>query len=498
VDAAVGAALTLAVVEPYNSGLGAGGLALLWDSRNKKAYAFDFREKAPLAATAAMFLQPWIPPDASVAGPLAIAVPGEIHGLASLHRRGGKLPWRELFADAIRYAESGFLPDKGLLTQVENRKECLRRDYDTSQLYQAFWSSEKHPNDTQDPTPPPWIQPALTQTLKQLAAEGPESFYQGHLGTFLVRDLQGKGALLSEKDLAQYQTVERNPLLAKFPWGQLWGFPLPSSGGISLIRGLQTMEALGKIDKDKASLPDWQTWMVEVLRQVFQTRNTEMGDGDFLPSLPVKQWTSKNFAKQQAKNIFTKKTEETAPSPLKNKTEGHTTHLSVIDGQGNAVAMTLTQNLPFGSCVTSGATGLMMNDQMDDFSTRPGQPNAFGLVQSEANAIAPGKRPLSSMTPTLVTERGRVILVIGSPGGPKIISTLLQVLYRHFFLGEPWTQAMAATRFHFQGIPHEVDAEQDGDTWGNVQAVGFDPKSGGYFAYSDPRGQGQAVVVFSK
>jgi gamma-glutamyltranspeptidase/glutathione hydrolase len=510
IDAVVAAALTLAVVEPYYSGLGAGGLALLWKTGGKKAYALDFRERAPLASIPGMFMEAGVPPDASENGPLAIAVPGEIQGLATLHRRGGRLPWAELFGDAIRFAEDGFPPDEVLITQAENKKDCLRRDYDSSQIYQGLWSGKPMAL---------WRQPALAQTLKRLAAEGPDIFYQGALGSSLVSDLQGKGALLSVQDLGEYQTVQRDPLSAKFSWGELWGFPLPSSGGISLVRGLQTMEAVAKGKRDKSLKNDWMPWMVQVLSQVFQTRNTEMGDGDFVPDLPVKKWISRSFAKQEAKKILeTPNPGETMQGPTKSgsKSESQTTHLSVLDAEGNAVAMTLTQNLSLGSCVSSGSTGITMNNQMDDFTTRPGQPNYFGLIQSEANGIAPGKRPLSSMAPTLVIQKGRVILVLGTRGGPRILSTLLEVLYRYFFLGETLAQAIAAPRFHYQGIPNEIDLEQAGqrelkkslqilklpfdlgESWCDVQAVGLDLKTNAYFALSDPRGQGKALVVFPK
>lgn len=488
VDGAVAAALTLAVVEPYYSGLGAGGMALFWDGREKKIHAFDFREKAPLAATAEMFLKVGVPSDASENGPLAIAIPGEIHGLATLHRGGGRLAWSELFSDAIKLAESGFVPDPILIQHAANKKECLRRDYDSAQIYQGLWSSARSVS---------WRQPALAETMKRLAAEGPEVFYRGPLGSSLVADLQGKGALITAQDLAEYQTIERESLSAKFSFGKLWGFPLPSSGGISILRGLQTMEELGEMNKKKSSTGDWIAWMLGVLGQIFETRNTEMGDSDFVKDLPVKKWISKGHAKDEAKKNLAAPPVVSIPSSLKSL-DGQTTHLSVIDAEGNAVAMTLTQNLSFGSCVTSGQTGITMNNQMDDFSTRPGQPNFFGLVQSEANAIAPGKRPLSSMSPTLLTEKEEVVLVLGTRGGPRIISTLLEVLYRRFFLGETLAAAIAARRFHYQVSPNKVEVERKGDTWCDVQAVGVDPRSRTYFALSDPRGQGKAVVVFPK
>lgn len=525
IDAAVAAALTLSVVEPYNSGIGAGGMAMIWDGTKRKAFALDFRETAPKLAHEKMFLQPGLPEDASRSGPLAIGVPGEIAGLAALHKRWGKLPWEDLFTEAIRYTEQGFVPDAALLARVKRRQDCLSRDYHSWKIYHGLFPNEPNSSTSKDHRPKPdlnddnssapklWRQVALAKTLKRLSQRGADDFYQGEIAQALAKDLSDKGSLIRLQDFQNYQVKWRRPLSSNFSWGRLWGFPLPSSGGISVIRSLKTLSALAQMQKNHET---WIPWMVGVFEQIFKSRNKAMGDSDFIATPPVNKWISKSFARTQAKEILKKLN---PPSPTKTgdasaKTQGHTSHLSVIDAKGNGVSMTITQNLSFGSCVSSGSTGILLNNQMDDFATHPGKANAFGLVQSKANAIAPGKRPLSSMSPTLVTSKKNLILAIGSPGGPRIISSVIESLYRYFVLGESLKQAVAAPRFHYQGIPHQIFVEKTASPalqeslattkipiklsrpWSNVQAVAYEPSTQSFSAESDPRGIGKALVVF--
>lgn len=515
-DAAVAAALTLAVVEPYNSGLGGGGLALLWSANQNRVVALDFRERAPKGASPKMYLQAGIPPDASKNGPLAIAVPGEVAGLGMLHQKWGKLPWKDLFTEAIQLAKEGFPTDPPLMERARTRKACLSRDYHSWKLYRPLFEppSDLNPMDFHEAEEPPtvepllWQQPDLAKTLRRLREQGPKDFYTGELAYRMISNLKGKGSLLRLSDLRDYQVKERLPVMNRFPFGKVWGFPLPSSGGISVIRGLNTLEALEKKTKDRRP---WLTWMVKVFEQVFATRNDEMADSDYVKNQPVRNWVSKAFARGQAQKIIREM--PVKPVADSSPTSGQTTHLSIMDAEGNAIALTLTLNLSFGSCVTAGNTGILMNNEMDDFSIYPGKPNAFGLVQSEANGIEGGKRPLSSMSPTLVTQKSQVLLAIGSPGGPRIITTLLQVLYRYFFLGQTLTQAIRAPRIHYQGNPKTIFAEaslgkkseanlkrlkiplQTSGVWGNVEAVAFDPDTGQFSAQSDPRGIGESVVV---
>ncbi len=519
VDAAIAAAFTLAVVEPYNSGLGAGGLGLVWDPTKKKAVALDFREVAPLSATAKMYQKMGMPKDSSRNGPLAIAVPGEVAGLGALHQRWGKLPWDQLFTDAIRYAESGFEVDPALMARSKFRQTCLSRDYHSWKVYRPLLKppsdltldDEGNPEAPIVPRPPPlWVQSDLAQTLKTLRDDGAKSFYAGPLAYSLISNLKGKGALLTLADLKNYQVKERTPIIGKFDWGKVWGFPLPSSGGISVVRGLNTLEAVVKKTDDPDS---WLLYMAQIFGQLFADRNQHMGDPDFVPGQPVPKWVSKSYAKAQAKQLI-KNSELPAVSPNPSaKTSGETSHLSVMDASGQAVALTLTQNLSFGSCVTAGATGILMNNQMDDFSTQPFMPNSFGLVQGEANRVEAGKRPLSSMSPTIVTENDTAVLAVGSPGGPRIITTVIQILYRRFVLRQNLTQALQAPRVHYQGQPKTVFVEprlgskqrkllqslkiplKEESPWGNVQAVAYEPSTHRFSAFSDPRSIGQAQVL---
>ncbi len=462
VDAAVAVALTLSVVEPYNSGLGGGGMALVWNAKTKKVHAIDFRETAPFRASAEMYLQPGIDPKASQIGPLAIAVPGELAGLESIHQRWGNLPWRSLFQEAIQFAEHGFLDPGELMQNVQQRKECLFRDYDSFRIYSPLLTNRSTK----------LLQSELAETLKKIRDRGAVEFYQGEVAQKIIGGLTMKGSIFEESDLAQYQVKERKPLHANFSWGKLWGMPLPTSGGTLVLHGMKLLEKSKKKEPENFS-KNVEEYFLKTFEKIFKERS-KMGDPDFP--------TTKN-----------------------------TTHLSVIDSQGNAVSMTLTLNLPFGSCVTAGKTGIMMNNEMDDFTTTPNRPNAFGLVQGDANQIEPGKRPLSSMSPTLVTKKDRVILAIGSPGGPRIITSVLQVLARHFLVGESLEAAIKNPRLHFQGEPKTIFVENDfmseslkdgisikkEKPWGNIQAVEWDVQQDKLHPLSDPRHQGLGAVVES-
>ncbi|MCC6273227.1 MAG: gamma-glutamyltransferase, partial [Deltaproteobacteria bacterium] len=330
------------------------------------------------------------------------------------------------------------------------------------------------------------VQKELAETLKKLRDRGAAEFYQGQLGRALVENLRGKGAILDLADLGAYRAVEREALAVDFPFGKLWGMPPPSSGGVGVLRGMILLEKFFK--KEKSPAPEaWTLALLQTMETIFRERNAGMGDPDFVKDMPIKAWLKKDG--------------------------GDTSHLSVMDGEGNAVAVTLTINLSFGSCVTAGDTGILMNDEMDDFAALPGVPNAFGLVQSEKNAVAPGKRPLSSMSPTLVTKKDRALLALGSPGGPRIITSVLQTLMRRYFLQESLEASVAGERLHYQVEPPYVSGESDRlfgrivekfklgtrlqKPWGNVQAVAYDPKAKRFEAVSDPRGQGKALVLDS-
>ncbi|HKY62863.1 MAG TPA: gamma-glutamyltransferase [bacterium] len=455
VDAAIAAALTLAVVEPYNSGLGGGGMALVWTG--KKARAFDFRETAPLKAHERTFLEA-PDPEAARVGPLAIAVPGTVAGLELLHRQAGRLPWSALFDEAIQYAEQGFKPDAELKSRLLLKADCLLRDYHSAKIYRPLLQPEPAGK---------WLQADLAQSLKRLRDQGAAAFYEGALGAELVANLQGKGALLQLEDLQAYRAMERQPVSAGYSFGKIWGMPPPSAGGVGIILGMNRLEA--RLKKDKTGwAAQGEAWLAAAMAEMFRIRNQEMGDPDFNPGMPLKAWLKKG---------------------------GETSHLSVMDGEGGAVAMTVTLNLSFGSCVTAGRTGILMNDEMDDFSTRPGLPNDFGLVQSEKNKVEAGKRPLSSMSPTLVTRGRHALAALGSPGGPRIMSSVFQVLARHYFGNESWPAALAGERLHDQGEPGKLQRESPTNRWGNVQAVVYDPKAKAFGAFSDPRGQGKAAVL---
>jgi gamma-glutamyltranspeptidase/glutathione hydrolase len=351
VDAAVAATLTLAVVEPYNSGLGGGGLALVWVGDPKSAKAVDFRETAPQSSHPNMFQSLF--PNASTEGPFAIATPGVPAGLAHIHQKWGRLPWNRLFDEAIRYAEEGF-PDSGeLASRAQAKRECLMRDYHTFRIFQPLLQEDANTLNFQ--------QAELAATLKRLRDGGAKDFYFGTVGAQLIEGLQTKGALLGEADLRNYRVRERSPLFTDFSWGRLWGFPPPTSGGIGVLMGMNVLDELSG-NKPETLSKNWVAWVVPTLGRIFQERNTQMGDPDFVTGMPVKKWIGKSEARQLASAIREAKSPPVPTAVRTEDTPAHTSHLSVMDAKGNAVSLTVSLNLAFGSCVTAGTTGILMNN----------------------------------------------------------------------------------------------------------------------------------------
>ncbi|MCY7391414.1 MAG: gamma-glutamyltransferase, partial [Leptolyngbyaceae cyanobacterium CAN_BIN12] len=434
VDAAVATTFAISVVEPYSAGIGGGGFLLLRVGKTGEVKALDFRERAPLAATAKMYLDASgkARPQASTEGYLAVGVPGTVAGLAEVHRQYGKLPWKTVVQPAIVLAKKGFVVTPKLSAAIA-RSPTLQTN---PAIRQIFLPQGKPPEIGET-----LIQTDLAKTLSAIAQD-PRSFYTGSIATAIAQDMATNGGIITQQDLQQYRPIWRAPVCGNFQFARtarVCSMPPPSSGGVHLLQMLNLLS--GTIGG--ASLktlgwhhPDALHWMVESMRIAYADRAQFLGDPDFV-KVPVAALISPAYAEKRRVEIDLGKarsSNEVKPADpallkrLSGKESADTSHLSVVDQTGNAVSLTFTINLGFGAQVVAAGTGIVLNNEMDDFAIAPNTPYAFGLVGGTANAIAPRKTPLSSMTPTIVTENGQIRLVAGAPGGSTIITTVLQIV----------------------------------------------------------------------
>jgi gamma-glutamyltranspeptidase / glutathione hydrolase len=513
VDAAVATGFALSVVHPAAGNLGGGGFLLLRAHDGKSTF-IDYREKAPLAATETMYqdaqgnVLPATSLQSSMIGYRSIATPGSVAGLAYAERKYGKIGLARVMTPAIKLAREGFelsaeeaneLADTDL-AKFADSKRIFQRD---GRLYKAGEVFK---------------QPQLAQTLERITLN-PDDFYHGKMARQLIDDLKPGGALLTLEDLAQYNVVERTPVTGTFHNYTVLSAPPPSSGGVVLVSALNILEGY-----DLASLGDRTAASVhlitEAYRRVYMDRGDYLGDPDY-NDIPVLELTSKNYAEAWRAGIDLKTATPTAslqrppgflpPAPT---SAGHrrvesqdTTHYSVVDDEGNAVSVTTTLNDGFGSRVTAGSLGFLLNDEMDDFASKMGVPNMFGLIQGPANAIAPGKRPLSSMTPTIILQDGKLRYVLGSPGGARIITTVANIFLSAAEGGLNIQQAVDAPRFHHQYQPDKLYFEPGfsegtlrdlramgytlsihGSYWSDGECIAVDPKTGELEGGQDHRG----------
>src|SRR5712671_1048610 len=524
VDAAVATAFALAVVEPAAGNIGGGGFMLIRLANGKTTF-LDYREVAPGKATRDMYIgkDGKLDEEASVIGYRSVAVPGTIAGLALALKSYGSMKLVDVMAPAIRLAENGFPVSKRLAHEFEEERGGLQRFAVSRRI---FLNDGKmfQPGDT-------LRQPELAATLKRIARNGAAEFYSGETAHAIVDDMSRLGGLITLEDLAKYQPKVREVLRAKYDSnGYTWEVltsPPPSSGGVAVIEALNMLQRVplkGWDDVESVHM------VAEVMRRVFADRAAYLADPDY-SNVPVAGLTAPCYAKEVFATIDPQHASSSkviragnphacgvdasnAPSPetLVSLGEGpHTTHFSVVDAAGNAVASTYTLNDSYGSHATSSA-GFLLNDEMDDFTTQPGVPNAlFGLMQSDANAIAPGHRPLSSMTPTILLRDGKLSFVTGSPGGPTIISAVLLTVINWMRLGMDAQTAINAPRFHHQWMPDRIlmeqqfppSLEQGLNAMGHatkrrghiglVNAIGIDSKTGERLGAADPRDEGSAV-----
>lgn len=502
VDAAIATAFTLAVTYPEAGNIGGGGFMTLWF--NGKAYFLDYREKAPAHAYRDMYLnnEGDVIEDLSLIGHLASGVPGTVMGLWQAHQQFGTKPWAELVAPAIKLAEQGYVvPAK---TYLYDRNIFARFANKTN--FADYFTAMK-PGET-------FQQPELAATLRRIATQGPADFYEGETAKLILAEMARGQGLISAEDLQNYQAVWRNPLLSTWRDMQLITVAPPSSGGIALNQLLALKEFNAEhftgVSHNSAQ---YVHLIAEIAKRVFADRADYLGDPDFT-KVPQQQLLKPAYLQQRAKEINPKAISDTAKVKPGLESE-QTTHFSIVDKAGNAVSNTYTLNLDYGSGVVVTGAGFLLNNEMDDFSAKAGIPNAFGVVGSDANAIAPGKRMLSSMTPTILLKDGQLALVIGTPGGSTIFTSIFQVINNLYDFNMTPEEAVAAPRFHHQLLPQDQIRGEPYATlpesvqqqlrqfgyqlhmpdWnlGDIQLIKVE--AGQPLPASDPRGRGVALLV---
>lgn len=456
-DAAVATALALGVVRPASSGIGGGGFALVYDARRRTVFAYDFREQAPAALTPDAFAPGGeVDPSLSRAGGLAVAVPGEVAGLEAISRRHGRLPFRRAVAPAIALARRGFRADPFFAAQAAAWRD--RQEVDASLRAQL---ARVEPGAVVR-------RPRLARTLDAIARRGARGFYAGWVARDLVAAVVRRGGVMTLADLAGYRVREPQPLWGTWRGLRIAAMPLPSSGGLTALAALGILEAGGW---DLAQLGAGSSAALhltaEALKHAFADRARLLGDAGAALVSP-ERFLDRDRLRQLARRINPLSVDDIdrygdpglggAGAPAG---DAGTSHLCVIDADGNAVSLTTTINLEFGSGVVGARSGVILNNEIDDFSLRSGVPNAFGLVQSDANLVGGGKRPLSSMSPTLVFDGDRVIACAGGSGGPRIISNVVQVLLNVFVYGMDAAEAVAAPRIHHQWKPDVLRVEAE-------------------------------------
>lgn len=455
VDAAVAVGYALAVTHPQAGNLGGGGFMLL-RTKDGATTAIDFREMAPAGATRDMFLDEQGNPDSkkSLTSPLASGTPGTVAGLSLALEKYGSLPLNSVVRPAIKLAQEGFIVNDALANDLKTYGSEVLPHHENSKA--IFWK-DGEPLKKGDKL----VQQDLANSLTMIAENGPDAFYKGEIARQIAQQMQQNGGLITTDDLAAYQAVERTPVSGEYRGYQIFSMPPPSSGGIHIVQILNILENFD-MKKYGFGSADAIQIMAEAEKYAYADRSEYLGDPDFV-NVPWQALTSKAYAKSIAGQIDINKAKPSSEirlGKLAPYESDQTTHFSVVDKDGNAVAVTYTLNTTFGTGIVAGNTGILLNNQMDDFSAKPGVPNVYGLVGGEANAVGPKKRPLSSMSPTIVVKDGKTWLVTGSPGGSRIITTVLQMVVNTIDFGMNVAEATNAPRFHHQWLPDELRVEK--------------------------------------
>ncbi|WP_425491398.1 gamma-glutamyltransferase [Chitinivorax tropicus] len=507
VDAAVAVGFALAVVLPNAGNLGGGGFMVLHDAKTGKAVALDFREMAPLQASRDMYLDE---KGAVVAGRstythLAIGVPGTVAGMEYALKRWGSMSLADVIAPAIKLAEEGMVVSPTLAKMLMIERDNLGKWDSTREIFFKDGQPLKMGEQL--------VQKDLARSLRLIAKAGAKAFYEGPIADQIVAEMEKHGGLISKDDLKRYQVAERAPVSGVYRGYQVVSMPPPSSGGTHIVQILNMLE---RYPLSESGVNSAQTihFLAEAMKLAYADRSEYLGDPDFV-KVPVKGLTAKAYADELAKRISPTAVlpaTEIKPGKPQPYESDQTTHYSVVDNKGNAVAVTYTLNLNFGSGIVAQGTGILLNNEMDDFSAKPGVPNAYGLIGGEANAIRAGKRPLSSMSPTIVLKDNKPWLVTGSPGGARIITTTLQTIVNAIDFGMNPAEAAAAPRVHHQWLPDELRVEKglSPDTLKILREQGYKvavkPTMGrtqtiqvredGLYGYSDPRNPDGATLGF--
>lgn len=446
IDAAIAMAFSLGVVDSHNSGIG-GGCFILVRMADGRILAIDGRETAPAAVTRETYLKDGkVQPGLSKTGALASGIPGSVAAYHHLQKLGGKLDWAQVILPAAELAERGFPIDRTLALRLARVQADLARFPEAAQIY--LLSSGEVPAAGE-----PLRQSDLAASYRALAAEGPDWFYRGEFAQRTAAWMAANGGLITPQDFADYEIKVREPLATRFRDYEIYGFPTPSSGGIHVAQMLAMLDPqpIGELAE-----VDFYHQLAEAMRLAFADRAHWLGDSDFVPvpaGLLAADYLQERAALIDPEHAGDKVTHG-MPADAEALFDKHTTHVTAADAEGNWVAITTTLNTGFGSKVVVPGTGVLLNNQMDDFSLDPGVPNAFGLVGAHANSVAPGKRPLSSMSPTLVTRNGEPVMTLGAAGGPTIISQVTQVLLRYLAMGQSLEEAMHEVRIHHQWNPN--------------------------------------------
>ena len=453
VDAAIATAFALSVVDQASSGLGGGGFMVIYDAKERRAHALDFRETAPQAARKELYMKDGKPvPSLSLTGGLAVAVPGEVAGLLAAFKRFGNLPLQVLMAPAISFATEGFPLEAALRFAIDRQQATMKKFPDLARVFL--------PKD-QVPTESELIrQPELGESLKAIVSQGTEVFYQGWIAQAIVDAVKKEGGILTLDDLKNYKAVWREPLIGQYRKRTVIAMPPPSSGGVALLQMLNVLDghALKKLPHNEGT---YLQLLAEVMKHAFADRAQYLGDPDFVKA-PLVMLTSKDYAAWIRGRISPVKTQPPKFYGLVNfkAEQGGTTHFSVVDRFGNAVACTQSVNTRFGAKVMVPKAGLVLNNTMDDFAIHPSG-NVYGLVGNEANSLQPKKRPLSSMAPTIILQGERPEIVVGGAGGPRIISATLQTILNLIDFQMPVKEAVGSPRIHHQWMPDNLIVEAD-------------------------------------
>lgn len=473
VDAAVAVGFALAVVHPEAGNIGGGGF-LLYREAKGATYALDYREMAPSGASRDMYLDPdGDPTDLSVTGALAAAVPGSPAGLLEMHQRFGRLPFAQVIDPAIKLANEGYVVD-------QYRRESIGDDMSRLYLFPAS-RAQFLPNDQPPVVGSTLVQRDLGKTLERIRDKGAAGFYTGTTADLIVAEMERSGGLITHADLANYKTFWRDPIVLTYRGDTVYSMPPASSGGTTMGMILNIMEGFSPLPPfGSAELMHLES---EAMARAFMDRNAYMGDPGFVHN-PVEQMLSKEYAAERRATINPRRA--TPPEDLRPglKDGPSTTHYSIVDAEGNAASITTTLNNSYGSAVTVTGAGFLLNDEMDDLASAPGRPNMYGLVQGDSNAIQPGKRPLSAMTPSMVVGAdGQLKLVVGTPGGPRIITMVYHVISNVLDHKMSLAEAVTAPRLHDQGLPDVIRVERGGFQPAAVEQLrklGHTVNEGGY------------------